>query len=92
MENVSKVCDEYREFKSKKKNIVAYLHKILNNNVLQFFKESNKYIIDKLHFNFFSIFMSYYWNLFQMWGMNILFVISNIKNVSVYLHKILSNH
>ena len=60
MENVLKVCDEYREFKSKKKkNIVAYLHKILNNNVLQFLKESNKYIIDKLHSFVFSIFMSF---------------------------------
>ena len=59
MENVSQVCDEYREFKSKKKNIVAYLHKILNNNVMQFLKESNKYIIDKLHSYVFSIFMSF---------------------------------
>ena len=59
MENVSKVCDEYREFKIKKKNIVEYLHKILNNNVMQFLEESNKYIIDKLHSYVFSIFMSF---------------------------------
>ena len=26
MENVSKVCDEYREFKSKKKKYCAYMH------------------------------------------------------------------
>ena len=45
--------------KAKKKNIVEYLHKILNNNVMQFLKESNKYIIDKLHSYVFSIFMSF---------------------------------
>ena len=45
--------------KAKKKNIVEYLHKILNNNVMQFLEESNKYIIDKLHSYVFSIFMSF---------------------------------